>query len=60
MNRTIISDTSCLIALSKIGRLEILQKLYSTIVITDSVKAEFGSELPDWVVVEKIKDRKRN
>lgn len=57
MNRIIISDTSCLIALSKIGRLDILQKLYSKISITDTVKAEFGSELPDWIVVEKVKDK---
>jgi predicted nucleic acid-binding protein len=46
--RRIISNTSCLIALTNIGRLEILQKLYGTVSITPEVYDEFGEAIPDW------------
>jgi predicted nucleic acid-binding protein len=58
MNKIIISDTSCLIALSNIGHLEILQKLYSNVFVTQQVNDEFGSELPPWILIQKIKDTK--
>ncbi len=41
MHKTIISDTSCLILLDKIGELEILNKLFGTIIITPEVLEEF-------------------
>ena len=34
MSKTIISDTSCLIVLSKIGQLEILHHLFGNILTT--------------------------
>ena len=34
MQKTIISDTSCLILLEKIGELDILNKLFGTIITT--------------------------
>jgi predicted nucleic acid-binding protein len=49
MQATIVSDTSCLILLDKIGELELLQKLFGQIVITQIVADEFGKELPDWI-----------
>jgi predicted nucleic acid-binding protein len=55
MNNIIISDTSCLIALTNIGHLEILKELYSKVSITEQVKNEFGSELPPWIIIQKIK-----
>ena len=38
MHKIVISDTSCLIILDKIGYLSLLQSLYDTIVITPEVK----------------------
>jgi predicted nucleic acid-binding protein len=52
----VISNTSCLIALSNINRLEILQKRYERIIITPEVALEFGESLPDWVSVIPVKD----
>ena len=34
MSKTIISDTSCFIILSKIGELELLQQLFGNVVTT--------------------------
>lgn len=56
MNKAIISDTSCLIALSKVGLLYILQKIYQEIIITSEVKEEFGETLPDWIKVTKVEN----
>lgn len=52
MQKVIISDTSCLILLDKIGELELLNKLFGQIVITGEVLNEFKKELPDWVSIE--------
>lgn len=48
MPGTIISDTSCIILLDKIGELDILRKLYGTIITTSEVVEEFGQPLPSW------------
>ena len=53
MKRVVISDTSCLIVLSTINCLHILQTLFSEIVITEEVKNEFNELLPDWIIVKK-------
>lgn len=47
----IISDASPLIALADIGKLEILQQLYGNIIITDIVRNEIHTDLPDWISV---------
>jgi len=52
MHKAIISDTSCLILLEKIGELELLHKLYGTIITTSEVKVEFGLPLPDWFEIQ--------
>jgi predicted nucleic acid-binding protein len=57
MHRAIISDTSCLIILSKIGELELLQKLYGQITTTVEIAAEFGEPLPDWVEIVTVKEK---
>jgi predicted nucleic acid-binding protein len=46
MDKIIISDTSCLIALSKIDKLDLLKDLYHEIIITPEVHQEFGGSLP--------------
>ena len=57
--RKVISNTSCLIALNRIGKLHILYDLYGKIIIPPKVKEEFGEKLDKWVKVVKIKDRER-
>ena len=52
MPETIISDTSCLILLSNIGELYLLQKLYHNIITTIEVANEFGQTLPDWITIK--------
>lgn len=43
MHKVVISDTSCLIVLSKIGEIEILKKTYEQIFTTPEIAAEFGN-----------------
>ena len=57
MDKIIILDTSCLIALQNIGLLNILRDLYQEIIITQEVKNEFGLKLPDWFVVVEVKNK---
>jgi len=57
MDKIIISDTSCLIALSNIGMLHIIKDLYEEIIITSEVKAEFGEILPDWIILMQVRDK---
>lgn len=56
MDKVIISDTSCLISLSKIELLNILRDLYGEIIITQEVKEEYGDNLPAWITVLKAKN----
>ena len=53
--RIIISDTSSL-ALTNIGELELLEKVYEEVVITPDIAEEYGLETPDWIRIEQIKD----
>ena len=57
MHKTIISDTSCLILLDKIGELEILNKLFGTIITTSEVADEFGLPLPSWFQIRQPTDK---
>ena len=57
MSKTIISDTSCFIILSKIGELELLQQLFGNVVTTPEIVAEFGEILPDWIEVISVQDK---
>lgn len=52
MQRVIISDASCLILLEKIEELELLHKLFGTIITTPEVAKEFGSPLPTWIEIK--------
>ncbi|MBS4027080.1 MAG: DUF3368 domain-containing protein [Ignavibacteriales bacterium] len=56
MREVVISDTSCLIVLRKIGRLELLRQCYEEIIITEEIAREFKEQLPSWIVVEQPKD----
>ncbi len=57
MHKAIISDTNCLILLDNIGELEILQKLFGTIITTSQVAIEFGQSLPPWVEIQEPADK---
>ena len=57
MHKAIISDTSCLILLDKIGELEILNKLFGTVITTPEVANEFGQPLPSWVEIQQPSDK---
>jgi len=57
MHRTIISDTSCLILLDKIGELSILNKLFGNITTTSEVAEEYGQPLPPWFEIKKPSDK---
>jgi predicted nucleic acid-binding protein len=59
MNKIIISDTSCLIALSNIGLLSVLKDLYHEVLITAEVEEEFGNQLPNWIIVLNVKDKQK-
>lgn len=52
MQKTILSDTSCLIILDKIGELELLHKVFGEIIVTTEVAAEFGLPLPEWISIQ--------
>jgi predicted nucleic acid-binding protein len=57
MPKTIISDNSCLIILSNIGELDLLHKVYGSIVTTTEIATEFGETLPEWVIIENVVDK---
>ena len=52
MQKTIVSDTSCLILLDKIKQLDLLMTLFGKIIVTQLVADEFGKKLPDFVQIE--------
>ncbi|MGY4384011.1 putative nucleic acid-binding protein [Pedobacter sp. UYP24] len=53
----VITDASCFILLDKIGRLSILQSLFSNVITTPEIAFEFVKRLPFWVEVIAVKDR---
>jgi len=52
MLKTIIADSSCLILLDKIEELELLRKLFGTVIITSLIAEEFGNPLPEWISIK--------
>ena len=56
MPKTIISDTSCLIILSNIGELQLLQKVYGQVFTTVEIAQEFGEFLPEQIVIKGAAD----
>lgn len=56
MRRIIVSDTSSLILLHKINRLELLHSLFGKIIITTLVAKEFGETLPDYIEIKSPKN----
>jgi len=57
MQKTIISDTSCLVILEKIKELELLHRLFGTVITTSEIKDEFGLPLPEWVQIKEVRNK---
>ena len=57
MHSLVIADTSCLIVLDKIERLDLLKSIFAEITITEEIKAEFNESLPNWIAVRTIEDK---
>jgi predicted nucleic acid-binding protein len=49
----VITDTSCLIVLTRIGALDVLHRLYAEVTVTDVIAGEFGEPLPEWLRVRR-------
>ncbi len=58
MPKIIISDTSCLILFHKIGEFDLLRRVYVNISTTPEVAEEFSEQLPKWIKIESVKDKK--
>lgn len=58
MHSIVISDTSSLILFDKIGELELLNKVYDSIITTPQIVLEFGETLPEWIKIIEVKDDK--
>lgn len=54
---TVITDASCFIILDKIDSLFILESLFSHVITTPEIAAEYGKRLPRWVDVRAVTDR---
>jgi predicted nucleic acid-binding protein len=52
----IIADSSCLIALSNINALWILEKVYQKIYITNIIAKEYDLPLPDFIDIKEVHD----
>ena len=52
----IITDTSCLILLEKIDGFGVLQRLFTSVTTTPEIKNEFGTGLPEWIIIKAVKD----
>lgn len=59
MPKIVITDTSCFIILSKVGALDLLEKLYQEVFTTTEVAQEFGEEMPTWVIIENPDTKKQ-
>lgn len=57
MHDILIPDTSCIIALEKIGVESIMNDMYDEVIITEEVKSEFIFTLPNWIKVTDTFDR---
>ena len=61
MSRLVVTDTSCLIALDRIGRLPVLPTLFEDVVAPHEVFAEYrrkgAAPLPGWLREVRVTDR---
>jgi predicted nucleic acid-binding protein len=55
--KAVITDTSCFILLDKIDSLSILNIVFSNVITTPEIAAEFNKPLPDWVEIRSVINR---
>ncbi len=53
----VIADTSCFILLDKIGEIQLLKKVFSSITTTQTIAEEFGKPLPVWVNILPVQNK---
>jgi predicted nucleic acid-binding protein len=58
-NNAVISDTSCLISLTNIKKLDVLKQLYAKIFVTPEVAMEYKEQLPDWIKIKEVQDKQK-
>ena len=56
MNSRAVVDSTCLIALERIERLDLVPRLFSQVFAPPAVVEEFG-ETPDWLDVQEVVNR---
>lgn len=56
MSENAVSNSSCLIALEKIGYLDLLSKSFDTVTIPSAVQTEFGQNI-DWLIVKSVQNK---
>ncbi len=58
MPNIVISDTSTLIIFHKIKHFDLLEKVYEELITTPEIADEFGEELPKWIKIRFVADKK--
>jgi len=58
MPKVVISDTSILILFYKIDEFNLLKKVYTELITTPEIAEEFGDELPKWIKIQEVSDKK--
>jgi predicted nucleic acid-binding protein len=53
----VITDASCFIILHKIGAMPLLHQLFTEVITTPEIAAEFGFPLPAWVAVRSVHNK---
>jgi predicted nucleic acid-binding protein len=56
MQEKVYVDTSSLIILNKINALDLLNKIYSNLIITNYIQLELNEAIPSWISVEQTYD----
>ena len=59
LDKLVISDTSCLIGLTNIGKLHVLNLLYGTVLVTPEVAQEYALTLPKWITIKAVTDSQK-
>jgi predicted nucleic acid-binding protein len=58
MPKIVIADTSTLILFKKIEKFELLKSVYTSLIVTPEIAAEFGKPLPKWIKIQAVTDIK--
>ena len=59
MPKSIISDTSVLIVLERIGELNLLREVFGKVYITNEIKSEYRQAVPEWIIIVSVKNKSK-